>query len=401
MSIPVNYRNMACIDCHQKMSDDETGDFRICIFPGACASFRRIKQGLATHQRPNIGGTEMVETKELPVDLNGLQTETCTLEFVCERCMSKRHNAERHRFATILKDIHKSLHPEIVHMWRQLPPSARKLQWEDGALIRQLIHHGAPYLTGITVIDGRENDFRIDRDPVGLVDPSVLKLSGGLPASYRMFVERDCPNAMDLLVRYLRLTDFINCVFVYRLTGPKLDGLSNALERCLVSLGEEYHVQFTEPDQDTTVLVAVLRQLVVNKTDNLLDQIENGCLTDYLVPQHVQNITVCLMKHCQSLDLVQPPTPISSTEYEAGSQVINVTCHRVENKGLFGFVRSTPLKLFHIRPRNPDRPAKQALFVPMRFNTIQHAATANGNNTDYELKMLTSVWDFTVSAITV
>lgn len=401
MSIPVNYRNMACIDCRRKMSDDEVGDFRICIFPGACASFCRIKRELEQHHRPNIGGTETVETKDLPVDLNGLQTETCILEFVCEVCMSKRQATERYRLATVLRDIHKSLHPEIVHMWRQYPPSAKKLHWEDGALIRQLIRHGAPYLTGLTVIDGREDDFFMDQDRVGLVDPSVMKLSGGLPASYRMFVKRNCPNAMDLLVRYLRLTDFINCVFVYRLKGPKLDALPSALERCIVSLAEEYHVQITEPEQDKTVLVAVLRQLLVNKTDDLLDQIENGCVTAHLVPQHLHYITECLMKHCHSLDLVQPPTPISSTEYEAGSQVINVNCHRVENKGLYGFVRGPPLKLFYIRPRNLENPPKQALFVPMRFNTERHAATANGNNTDYELNMLTPAWDFTVSALAV
>lgn len=400
MSVSVNHRNMACIDCHQKISDHEVSDFRICIYPGARASFWRIKREFAD-DRPNIGGTETVETKDLPVDLNDTQTETCILEFVCDDCIGKRQEAEEKRYHHVLKEAHKFLHPEIRALWRQVPPSRMKLQWEEGKLIRQLIRHGTPYLMGLTVIDGREIDLVTAYQRAGLVDASVTNLSGGLPASYRMFVQQNRPNAMDLLVRYLRLTDFINCIFVYRLTEPNVEEMRRQLEKRIISLAEEYRVQITEPEPDKSVLVIVVRQTPRNTTENLLDQIEGGRVTAYLVPQHVKDISECLTQHCKSLELVQPPTPISSTELELPYQAINVNCHRVGSKGLYGFVDTIPMRVFFLRPRNPDHPPKQALFVPMRFQSEKNAETANSGSTDYELKMLTPMWNFSVNAFTV
>jgi len=387
MSVTVNHRNIACLDCHEKISNHEVGDFRICIYPGTRASFCRIKRELA-NDRPNVGGTETVETKDLPVDLNDMQTEACILEFVCEDCMDKRQEIDEKQFAQVMQNVHKMLHPEIRSLWRQYAPSQQKLPWERGALIRQLVRHGTPYLLGLTVIDGRETDFCRDSDRPGLVDPSVLCLTGGLPASYRMFVQKERVGAMDLLMRYLRLTDFINCIFVYRLTGVHMDGFTRAIEKCITELVEEYHIQIADYDQDNkSALIAVVRQTPSNNTQDLLDQVETGRVSAHLVPEHMQRISECLMKFCQTLDVVQPPTPISSTEFESDSLAINVNCHRVGNKGLYGFTQTFPFKVFYIRPRNPDHPPKQALFVPMRFQEEHHAATAHGSNTDYELRI--------------
>lgn len=115
-------------------------------------------------------------------------------------------------------------------------------------------------LQSLRIVDGRETDVFDDNHRTGLFDPSIFETKGCMPASYSMTVKRDIEEGMSLLARYLRVTDFVNPIFAYRLSSADPELVSTQLTACMKELKEDYHVQIIRSGNDNSLLVAFVRQ---------------------------------------------------------------------------------------------------------------------------------------------
>jgi len=395
MSVEVNQDEIACIDCHRRIQLLSPPNFHIDIFTGLRGAFCKVKHAIRQHDI-NREGIETVETHNLPLHLTGTATQACVLEFRCPRCHSAHRARQDREVAAALADAASAIHAEVSTAWVQMAPSERKFPWDGDNLLREMVRTGVPYLQSLRIVDGRETDVFDDNHRTGLFDPSIFETKGCMPASYSMTVKRDIEEGMSLLARYLRVTDFVNPIFAYRLSSADPELVSTQLTACMKELKEDYHVQIIRSGNDNSLLVAFVRQARFVNVGELLRQMEQGKVSGYLIPDHITAISTCLLRIDQSRRLIQNPTPISCLERRPNSLTVNVNCHRVRDDGLLGYVAEKPPRFFMVRPRSGNNIPALGPVIPMRFQTAAHAQTAFGNQLHYSVEVLEPSWRLNV-----